>query len=149
MKRQTCPVLHGAGTPLPCGSSSVTNRTRVCLCPIRWRVSYTEPRSPARRGSGPEKGRYIFFYLLIMTNQTLGERNKTFSAVDEPAHCFPPDTDVNKGLSTRSSQKNPFAIVSTGTSYINTEIPAHCTFTVQHFKCLNAVKSGHKNVYPH
>lgn len=54
-------------------------------------------------------------YVLIAINQTLRQRDKTFSTRAEFAH-FSPDTDVNKGLNTKSTQINPFVILLTGTS---------------------------------
>ena len=50
-----------------------------------------------------------------MINQTLGERSKNFNTVDEFAHYFSPDRDVNKGINTKSTQINPLVILLTGT----------------------------------
>lgn len=94
---------------------------------------YVEPRSLTPR-VGPGRCRYIVFHLFIVINQTLGERNKASSAVDEFAQHFPPDADATKGLNTKSSQIHPFVIVWTGTSDINTEIPEHVNFTAQNLK---------------
>lgn len=51
-----------------------------------------------------------------MIDQTLEESSKNFSTVDEFAHYFSPDTDINKGLNTKSTRINPLVILLTAAS---------------------------------
>lgn len=58
-----------------------------------------------------------------MISQTLRDRSKNLSTVDEFAHYVSPDIDVSKGINTKSTQINPLVILLTGTSYPDIEIP--------------------------
>ena len=59
----------------------------------------------------------IHFLLFInYDQQTLEERSKNFSTVDEFTHYFSTDRDVNKVLNIKSTQINLLVILLTGTS---------------------------------